>query len=110
MAYVSCFSCFFVSTHAFWTSSHRNCDNESPCGQAYRAGLYSGLTCVFAHTLAYGIWSDSRKIGTNSFLTTKAKQRRMVRMPIVVRLAAILQVGAAGANGLAVWRTVGYGS
>lgn len=107
LAYIFCFACFIVSAHAFWTSSHRNCDNESPYGQAYRAGLYSGSTCVFAHTLAHGTWSDSREIGTKAFLTTEAKQRRMVRMPIVVGLAAVLQVGAAGAHGLAAWRTAG---
>lgn len=62
---------------------------------------------MFAHVLAYGTWTDSRKIGTKAFLTTEAKQRRMVRMPIVVLLAAVLQVGAAARNGLAVWRTMG---
>ena len=62
---------------------------------------------MFAHTLAHGTWSDSREIGTKAFLTTEAKQRRMVRMPIVVGLAAVLQVGAAGAHGLAAWRTAG---
>lgn len=62
---------------------------------------------MFAHALAYGTWSDSRKIGTKAFLTTEAKERRMVRMPVVVGLAAVLQVGAAGAHGLAAWRTAG---
>lgn len=107
MAYISCFSSFIISTRACWNSTYQDCDNESPYGQAYEAGLYSGLTCVFAHTLAYGTWTDSRKIGTKAFWTVEAKQSRMARMPIVVGLAAVLQVGAAGRNGLAVWRTVG---
>lgn len=107
LATISCFSSFIVSTHAFWTSTYRNCDNESPYARAYRAGLYSGVTCVFAHALASTTWTDSRAVGTKAFLTQEAKQRRAVRMPIVVLLAASLQGVAAGMNGLAVWRTVG---
>ena len=107
MAYISCFSSFIVSTRAFWSSTFRNCDNESSYGRAYRAGLYSGATCVFAHALAYATWTDSRLLGTKAFLTREARQRRTVRMPVVVLLAAGLQVVAAGMNGLAVWRTVG---
>ena len=106
MAYMACFSCFIVSARAFWGSGYRNCDNESPYGQAYRAGLYSGVTCVFAHTLAFGTWTDSRKIEGKAFLTTEAKQRRMLRMPVVVWMAAFLQFVAAAANGLAVYRAL----
>jgi hypothetical protein len=65
------------------------------------------VTCVFAHALASTTWTDSRTVGTKAFLTQEAKQRRAVRMPIVVLLAAALQGVAAGMNGLAVWRTVG---
>lgn len=65
------------------------------------------MTCVFAHALASTTWTDSRAVGTKAFLTQEAKQRRAVRMPIVVLLAASLQGVAAGMNGLAVWRTVG---
>ena len=65
------------------------------------------MTCVFAHALASTTWTDSRTVGTKAFLTQEAKQRRAVRMPIVVLLAAVLQGVAAGMNGLAVWRTVG---
>jgi hypothetical protein len=107
LATISCVSSFIVSTLAFWTSTDRNCDNESPYARAYRAGLYSGVTGVFAHSLANTTWTDSRLIVTKEFLTQEAKRRRLVRMPIAVLLAAGLQAVAAGMNGLAVWRTVG---
>jgi hypothetical protein len=62
---------------------------------------------MFAHTLANTIWTDSKTVYAKVFLTEEAKPRRMVRMPMVVLLAAVVQGVAAGMNGLAVWRTVG---
>jgi len=104
-ATIFCFSSFIVSTRAFWKSGHRNCDNESPYEQAYRSGLYSGVTCIFAYAVAHGTWFDSRILHTKASLTKEAKQRRMARMPIVVQMAAFSQVIAAVMNAVAVYRT-----
>jgi hypothetical protein len=106
LASIFCFVSFFGSTWAFWKSGYRNCDNESPYGQAYRSGLYSGVICVFAHATAYGTWADSGTLDTKVILTNEAKRRRIVRMPVVVQIAAFSQVVAAGMNAMAVHRTV----
>jgi hypothetical protein len=107
LASIFCFVSFFGSTWASWKSGYRNCDDESPYGQAYRPGLYSGVICVFAHATAHGSRTDSRTLDTKVFLTKEAKQRRIVRMPVVVRIAAISQVVTAAMNTMAVYRTFG---
>lgn len=104
-ASIACYFLFVISVQAFWTSEYRDCDNDSPFGQAYRAGLYSGLICIFAHATTHGTWADSAKVGTNVALTVKAKERRIVRMPMVVRTTACFQVMGATMNALAAYRT-----
>lgn len=105
MASVGCFLSFFVSTRAFWNSRYRNCDNENPYGQSYRAGLWSGLMCVCAHAYSHVTLVASETIGVHVSLTPEAKQRRMIRLPAIVLAAAFVQVIAAAMNALAAYRT-----
>lgn len=105
LASFCCFLSFFVSARAFWNSNYRNCDNVNPYGQSYRAGLYSGCMCVFVHAFSYGTLSASKTVSGNVSLTVEAQQRRTIRMPVIVRAAAFVQVVAAAMNALAAYRT-----
>jgi Na+/melibiose symporter-like transporter len=107
-ASICCFLLFIVSVRAFWKTRHdyRNRVHESPYAQGYRAGLWSGVLCIFAYTISYMTWCASSVLSADATLTMEARQRRVVRMPMIVRATAFVQVVAAAMNALAAYRTM----
>jgi hypothetical protein len=105
-ASICCFLLFIVSVRAFWKSRHdyRNRLHESPYAQSYRAGLWSGMICAVAQVTSRSTRSASRVLSAGVTLTMEARQRRVVRMPMIVRGAAFVQVVAAAMNALAAYR------
>jgi hypothetical protein len=106
VASICCFLLFIVSVRAFWKTryGYRHRVHESPYARSYRAGLWSGVLCIFAQATSYTTWSTSRVLSAGVRLTMEARQRRVVRMPMIVLAAAFAQVVAAAMNALAAYR------
>lgn len=62
--------------------------------------------CVFAHAIPYSTRSASRVLSADMTLTVEARQRRVVRMPLLVRAAASVHFAAAAMNALAADRVL----
>jgi hypothetical protein len=106
VASICCFLLFVVSVRASWKTryDYSNRVRESPYAQSYRAGLWSGVLCIFAHATSYTTRCASRVLSAGVRLTMEARQRRVVRMPMIVRAAALVHIVAAAMNALAAYR------
>jgi hypothetical protein len=62
------------------------------------------MMCAVAQVTSRSTRSASRVLSAGVTLTMEARQRRVVRMPMIVRGAAFVQVVAAAMNALAAYR------
>ena len=104
-ALLCCLLVTIISACAYFTSDFKDCDNNSPYGQAFLSGTYSTLLCMMAWTYSYQLRRTGKELVSSHALSLETKQRRSQRIPILLNVISIGQFLAALSNGLAAYRT-----